>query len=173
MTSPSGAGGAKRSTCFARVSPVQVMASPFSSPASSSSLTMTWMPPFSSISTIEYCPNGRALINTGTTCCDRWLNSSGDMMSLEKLPKPAARAISGPCNRTLVEPPTAMATIIALRIESRLTILRGERSLAINCSRYDTSSLGNCSIRLGSSEGGETMCRGSMPTTAMKVCMVL
>ena len=43
-------------TCCARVSPVQVMTSPLSSPASSSSRTITWTPPTSSMSTMEYLP---------------------------------------------------------------------------------------------------------------------
>ena len=45
MTSWSGAGGASRATCSARVSPVQVMAVPSRKPASSSSLTITCSPP--------------------------------------------------------------------------------------------------------------------------------
>ena len=56
------------------------------------------------------------------------------MMSFQKSAKPAARAISGACSVTLVEPPIAIATITALRIESRTTMSRGLRSFAI---RFD------------------------------------
>lgn len=74
---------------------------------------------------------------------------------------------------TLVEPPIAMATITALRIESRTTMSRGFRSLAIRLASRSTSSLANSLTRRGSSDGGATMCSGCMPTTPMKVCMVL
>ena len=94
-------------------------------------------------------------------------------MSFQKSAKPAARAISGPCKVTLVEPPIAMATIIALRIKSRPTMSRGFRSLAIRFARWSTNSAANSLRRRGSSDGGATMCSGCMPTTPMKVCMVL
>ena len=44
---------------------------------------------------------------------------------------------------------------------------------AIICARYSTSWSGNSLRRRGSSDGGATMCSGCMPTTPMKVCMVL
>ena len=69
------------------------------------------------MSTIEYLPYGRASVRTGTTYCDRWLNSAGVITSFQKSAKPAARAISGACSVTLVEPPIAIATMTALRIE--------------------------------------------------------
>jgi len=50
-------------------------------------------------------------------------------------PKPAARAISGACRVTLVDPPMAIATITALRSESRRTISRGVKFLAIMLAR--------------------------------------
>ena len=95
------------------------------------------------------------------------------MTSFQKSAKPAARAISGVCSTTLVEPPIAMATITALRSESRTTMSRGFRSLAIKFCRWPTSSAANSRVRRGSSDGGATMCRGCMPTTPMKVCIVL
>ena len=125
------------------------------------------------MSTIEYLPYGRASVRTGTTYCDRWLNSAGVMTSFQKSAKPAARAISGACSVTLVEPPIAIATMTALRIESRTTMSRGFRPFAIICARYSTSWSGNSLRRRGSSDGGATMCSGCMPTTPMKVCMVL
>jgi hypothetical protein len=57
------------------------------------------------------------------------------MTSFQKSAKPAARAISGACSVTLVEPPIAIETITALRIESRLTMSRGLMPLAIMLAR--------------------------------------
>ena len=70
-TSPSGREGERRSICSFKVSPVHVKVLPFNKPDSNKSLTKTCTPPFSSISTIEYFPNGLALTKTGTTFSDK------------------------------------------------------------------------------------------------------
>ena len=67
----------------------------------------------------------------------------------------------------------AMATITALRMESRTTMSRGFRSFSMSLARRSTSSAGNSFSLRGSSDGGATMCSGCMPTTPMNVCMVL
>src|SRR6266567_1347136 len=48
---------------------------------------------------------------------------------------PAARASSGPCSTTLVEPPIAMATSVALRCAAAVTMSRGRRSRAAGAGR--------------------------------------
>src|ERR671914_39904 len=149
-TSPSGAGGSIRATCSASVSPVHVIGEPSSTPASSSSLTTTGRPPTASMSTMLYFPNGRALISTGTVR-ESWLNSFWDITWFQKS-MPAARAISGACNTTLVEPPIAMATIVALRNAVGVAMSRGVIPRCVMISRQSTTCSGNTSVRRGGAD---------------------
>ena len=144
---------------------------PSSQPPRSNSATMTGRPPTSSTSTIEYAPNGRMFTTTGSLA-DSSLNSCWLMTSVQKS-SPAERAISTACSATLVEPPIAMVTVTALRIDAGVTMSRGRMPLSRMVTRQSTSSPGNCSTRRRSSDAAETMCSGSMPSTAMNVCMVL
>ena len=86
---------------------------------------------------------------------------------------PAARAISTLCSSTFVEPPMAMATVKALRSDAGVTMSRGRMPRLVMASRQSTVWSGNSVSRRGSSDGGDTMCSGSSPSTAMKVCIVL
>ncbi len=132
---------------------------------------MTPTPPMASTSTIEYAPNGRMFTSTGSRC-ESSLNSCWLMTSSQRS-KPAARAISGPWSTTLVEPPIAITTTNALRIEVGVTMSRGRMPAAVIVARSAASSSGKVFVRRASSEAGATMCSGSMPNTPMKVCMVL
>ena len=132
---------------------------------------MTWSPPLASTSTMEYSPKGRMLTSTGTRR-DSWLKSSWLSTSPHRS-MPAARAISTLCSSTLVEPPIAMATVMALRSDEGVTMSRGRMPRLDMASRQSTTWSGNSVSRRGSSDAGATMCSGSSPSKAMKVCMVL
>ncbi len=67
----------------------------------------------------------------------------------------------------------AMATVRALRSAGGVTMSRGRMPCFVMASRQSTTWSGNSLSRRGSSDGGDTMCSGSSPSTAMKVCMVL
>ena len=123
------------------------------------------------MSTIEYRPKGRALIRTGSVRESR-LNSSWLITSRQKS-MPAARASSGACSTTLVEPPIAMATRVALRSDAGTTMSRGLMSRSASSCSASSSWAGNSSTRRRSSDAGLTMCSGSMPQVAMNDCMVL
>ena len=81
---------------------------------------------------------------------------------------PAARAISTLWSATFVDPPIAIATVSALRSDAGVTMSRGlmpflrHRHEAVDELRRETRAR-----RRGSSDGGATMCSGSMPSTAM------
>ena len=86
---------------------------------------------------------------------------------------PAARAISTLCSTTFVDPPIAIATVSALRSEAGVTMSRGRIPASVIATRQSISWPGNSFRRRGSSDGGATICNGSMPSTAMNVCIVL
>ena len=132
---------------------------------------MTCSPPLASTSTMEYSPKGRMFTSTGRRRA-RSLNSSWLRTSPHRS-MPAARAISTLCNTTLVEPPMAIATARALRSAAGVTMSRGRIPRLVIVIRQSTTCSGNSLSRRGSSDAGETMCKGSRPATAMKVCIVL
>jgi hypothetical protein len=103
---------------------------------------------------------------------ESWLNSFWDITWFQKS-MPAARAISGACSTTLVEPPIAMATIVALRNAAGMAMSRGVIPRWVMISRQSTTCSGNTSVRRGSSDAGDTMCSGSSPSRAMNDCIVL
>ena len=72
-----------------------------------------------------------------------------------------------------MEPPIAITTTKALRIDAGVTMSRGRMPAAVIVASSAASSSGNVFVRRGSSEAGATMCSGSMPRTPMNVCMVL
>ena len=82
-------------------------------------------------------------MTTGITFLDRWLNSSALITSDVKFLYPAALASSGACNITLVEPPTAMETIMAFLIDSLVTMSRGLMSFLIILAKQSINSSGN------------------------------
>ena len=123
------------------------------------------------MSTIEYTPNGRAFTSTGTRR-DSALNSFWLRTSFHRS-MPAARAISTACSATLVDPPIAMATVSAFLSDVGVTMSRGLMPRLVIVSRQSTSWSGNSRSRRSSSDGGETMCSGSIPNTAMNDCIVL
>ena len=87
---------------------------------------------------------------------------------------PAARAISTLCSATLVEPPIAIATVTALRSDAGVTMSRGRMPLSVIVTRQSTSSLGELLDPARSRRTSARPCAsGSMPSTAMKVCIVL
>ena len=96
-----------------------------------------------------------------------WLSTSSQRS------KPAARAISTLCSTTLVDPPIAIVTVRALRSDAGVTMSRGVIPALVIATRQSISWFGNSFRRRGSSDGGATICSGSMPSTAMKVCIVL
>ena len=134
-------------------------------------MTTTGTPPIFSTSTIEYAPNGRMFTRTGRSR-ESWLNSCWLITSAQRS-SPAARAISGPWSATLVDPPIAITTTNALRIEAGVTMSRGRMPAAEIRASSAASSSGNEAVRRSSSEAGDTMCSGSMPSTPMNVCIVL
>jgi len=72
-----------------------------------------------------------------------------------------------------VEPPIAITTTNALRMEAGVTMSRGRMPAALIVESNSASSAANTVVRRSSSEAGETMCSGSIPSTPMNVCMVL
>ena len=110
-------------------------------------------------------------MRTGTRC-DSALNSFWLITSFQRS-MPAARAISTLWRATFVEPPMAMATVSAFRSDAGVTMSRGLIPFRVSVTRQSTSCPGNSRRRRGSSDGGATMCSGSMPSTAMNDCMVL
>ena len=67
----------------------------------------------------------------------------------------------------------AMATVTALRSDVGVTMSLGRMRFSVIVSRQSTIWSGKSRRRRGSSDAGDTMCSGSRPSTAMKVCMVL
>ena len=86
---------------------------------------------------------------------------------------PAARAISTLCSITLVDPPIAIVTVSALRSDAGVTMSRGRMPGVGHRDQAVDQLVGKLRRRRGSSDGGATMCSGSMPSTPMKVCIVL
>jgi hypothetical protein len=73
----------------------------------------------------------------------------------------------------LVDPPIAITTTNALRMEAGVTMSRGRMPASVIVASSAASSSGNVLVRRGSSDAGATMCSGSMPSTPMNVCIVL
>ena len=106
MIVPSGSGGAISARFSAIVLPVTVSASPCSRPASSSARSTTGTPPMRSMSVMTNRPNGLTSARCGVRSPIR-LKSSRVRSTC------ASCAIAIRCRTALVEPPSAMTTVIA------------------------------------------------------------
>ena len=100
-------------------------------------------------------PKGRAFTRTGILR-DKLLNSSCVITSRQKS-NPAARAISGACKTTFVEPPIATATVIAFLKDFFVTISRGLIPFLMSVNKNETNSSGNFSTRRASCDAGATI----------------
>ena len=86
---------------------------------------------------------------------------------------PAARAISTLWSTTFVEPPIAIGDGQRVAQRRRRDDVARADTGAWSSPGGSRRAPGNSSRRRASSDAGATMCSGSMPSTAMNVCMVL
>ncbi len=105
------------------VLPVTVMQSPWSSPASSSSLITTGTPPIRSRSTMTYRPPGLRSAMCGVCLPIRSNSSMARSM-------PASWAMAGRCRTAFVDPPIAQATAMAFSKARRVMMSDGRISLS-------------------------------------------
>ena len=103
------------------VLPVTVRHSPCSRPASSKRFISGLIPPMAMISDIRYLPLGRTSASTGTRLPMR-LKSSRESLT------PASCAMASRCSTALVEPASAMVTVIAFSKALRVRMSRGSNS---------------------------------------------
>ncbi len=130
MTSPSAAGACRSARFSAMVRPVTVSGSPCSRPASSRACSTTGMPPMRSTSVITCRPNGFRSPRCGTRAPIRAKSSRVSSTS-------ASWAMASRCSTALVEPPSAMITVIAF---SNAGLVRMSRAVMPCRSRLTTAS---------------------------------
>ena len=108
------------------VLPVTVRQSPWSRPASSSSLSTTGTPPMWSRSDMWYLPWGLVSARCGTRLAMRLKSSSSRSTR-------ASKAMASRCSTALVEPPSAMVTAMAFSNASLVMIWRGRSPSSNRC----------------------------------------
>ena len=105
-TSPSASNGVSSARFSAIVFPVTVRQSPCKKPASRSARRTTGIPPTRSISVMTYLPKGLRSPNSGVRELIRWKSSRVRSTS-------ASLAIAKRWSTALVEPPSAITTVMA------------------------------------------------------------
>ena len=145
--------------------PVTVRQSPSTSPASRSAFITTGMPPTRSTSVITYRPNGLRSARCGTRAPIR--RKSSRLSST-----PASRAMASRCRTPLVEPPSAITSVIAFSNAGLVMIWRA----VMPClSRFTTASperWANTSRRR-STAGGAAEPGSDMPRASATEAIVL
>ena len=165
MTSSSTAGGASASRFSRIVRPVTVRQSPCMRPASSSAFITIGMPPTLSTSFMTYLPKGLRSPRCGTLSPIRLKSSRVRSTS-------ASRAMASRCRTALVEPPSAMTTVIAFSNASMVMIWRAvipRRSISTTASplRWANPS------RRRSTAGGAAEPGRDMPSASATEAIVL
>ncbi len=143
----------------ASVLPLTVMQSPCSSPWFSSIFMSGWMPPIRISSDIAYLPLGRRSASTGTRLPMRVKSSSSSGT-------PTVWAMASRCRTTLVEPPSAMVTVIAFSNALRVRICEGRRSAFTSCSTAFAALRQSCSFWADTASCAELLGR-LMPSASM------
>ena len=132
---------------------------------------MTWSPPSASTSTMEYSPKGRMLTSTGrrraSALKSSWLMDVGPQVDaggagdLDAVQDDVGRAAHGDGDRH------------GVASEAGVTMSLGRMPRPVMVRRQSTIWSGNSVDTARVVRGGDTMCSGSRPSTAMNVCMVL
>ena len=147
------------------VLPVTVSASPCSRPASSRARMTTGTPPIASMSVITYRPNGLTSARCGTLSPMR-LKSSRVSSTFASL------AIASRCSTALVEPPSAITTVIAF---SNACLVRIVRAVMPASTRATTASPERSAkaSRRESGDGGDALPGSDMPSASAAEAIVL